>query len=192
MNVRSLCLGILSFSEMTGYDIRKMASEGHFSHFCEASYGSIYPALSQLLAERLVTLREEAEPGKPPRKIYSITERGEAALMHILFEEPGPDRCKSEFLFYSLFADKVPPSQFRGLLVRKINEIKDKLEGLREAMAHCDHEPSHFAIGYGVALNEAVLAYLLSHFEKMDAHEMQGAAPTTGPHSSGKIEGAQA
>ena len=139
MNVRTLCLGILSFSDMTGYDIRKMASEGNFSHFCEASYGSIYPALSQLTEEGLVTLHEETEDGKPARKIYSITQQGRAALTHILHEEPSPDRCKSEFLFYSLFADKMPPSQFRNLLVRKIAEIEEKLEGLRSAMEGCAH-----------------------------------------------------
>lgn len=168
MNVRSLCLGILSFSDMTGYDIRKMASEGHFSHFCEASYGSIYPALSQLLQEGLVSLFEEAVPGKPARKIYTITDKGQAALMHILFEEPGPDRCKSEFLFYSLFADKLPRSHFRTLLVKKIAETRDKLDGLKDSMGHCQHGPSHFAIGYGVALNEAVLAYLTDHLAKLD------------------------
>lgn len=174
MNVRTLCLGILSFSEMTGYDIRKIASEGHFSHFCEASYGSIYPALSQLTDEGLVTFREEFENGKPARKIYSLTDKGHAALMHILFEEPGPDRCKSEFLFYSLFADKLPANQFRTLLIRKITEINDKLEGLKEAQARCEHEPSLFAIGYGVTINEAVLGYLRGHLLRLDEGDLDG------------------
>ncbi len=178
MNVRTLCLGILSFSDMTGYDIRKMASEGHFSHFCEASYGSIYPALSQLTGEGLVTCLHETEPGKPPRKIYSITSEGRATLVQLLNnDEPGPDRCKSEFLFYSLFADQLPASQFRALLVKKISEISDKIDGLREAMAHCEHEPSHFAIGYGVALNEAVLNYLTTHLEKLDRPASQKDKP---------------
>lgn len=169
MNVRTLCLGILSFADMTGYDIRKMASEGNFSHFCEASYGSIYPALSQLTDEGFVTFREDGEDGKAMRKIYSITETGRAALLHVLHEMPNPDRCKSEFLFYSLFSDQMPPSQFRNLLVRKIAEISEKLESLSAAMETCDHEPSHFAIGYGVALNQAVLSYLTQHLETMDA-----------------------
>lgn len=168
MNVRTLCLGILSFSDMTGYDIRKMAFEGSFSHFCEASYGSIYPALSQLTNEELVTYRDEVSEGKPARKIYSITEKGRAVLLHILHEQPGPDRFKSEFLFYSLFYDKMPPSQFRNLLNKKISDISEKLEGLKGALDCCDHEPSHFAIGYGVAINTAVLAYLKTQVEKFD------------------------
>ena len=80
MNVRTLCLGILSFAQMTGYDIRKLAAEGNFSHFCEANYGSIYPALSQLTKDGLVVFTDEAIDGKPPRKIYSITEKGRRHL----------------------------------------------------------------------------------------------------------------
>ena len=53
MNVRTLCLGVLSFGEATGYEIKKEIEEGPFSHFIEASFGSIYPALTQLLGEGL-------------------------------------------------------------------------------------------------------------------------------------------
>ena len=75
MNVRTLCLGILSLHEATGYEIRKMVEEGTFSHFIDASYGSIYPALAQLLKEGLVSVRTEtAETVRPPRKVYTITE----------------------------------------------------------------------------------------------------------------------
>lgn len=165
MNVRTLCLGILSFSDTTGYDIRKLATDGHFSHFCEASYGSIYPALAQLTDEGLVTFREEAINGKPQRKIYTITEKGLAALRHTLYEIPGTDKFKSEFLFYSLFSDKMLPNHFETLLRRKIIETTEKVERLGEAIEACNHEPSQFAIGYGIAINNAALDYLSKHLE---------------------------
>ena len=47
MNVRTLCLGVLQFGEATGYEIKKIVEEGMFNHFIEASYGSIYPALTR-------------------------------------------------------------------------------------------------------------------------------------------------
>ena len=52
MNVRTLCLGILSVGEASGYEIKKDIEEGMFSHFIDASFGSIYPALTQLAARR--------------------------------------------------------------------------------------------------------------------------------------------
>lgn len=48
MNVKTVCLAILTQGETTGYEIRKRSTEGDFSFFLEASFGSIYPALSKL------------------------------------------------------------------------------------------------------------------------------------------------
>lgn len=175
MNVKTLCLGILSFSDMTGYDIRKLASEGNFCHFCEAGYGSIYPALSQLTRAGLVTRREERCAGKPQRKIYSLTSRGREALMATLEDAPGPDKFKSEFLFYGLFADKMPAAQFDALLERKIASVGEALEKLEGAAERCEHEPSRFALGYGVAMNRAVLDYLSNYRDKRRSDE-RGAA----------------
>ena len=175
MNVRTLCLGILSFRQMTGYDIRKLAAEGNFSHFCEANYGSIYPALSQLTKDGFVVFTDEVIDGKPPRKIYSITDKGRSYLFNTLNKQPGPDRFKSEFLFYSLFQDKMSPEDFRKLLVRKIAETRDTLESLEKANDCCDHKPSHFALGYGVAMNKAVLDYLKNYLASFDHHQVKEA-----------------
>lgn len=41
MNVRTLCLSVLYEGEATGYDIRRMCTEGEFAYFIEASFGSI-------------------------------------------------------------------------------------------------------------------------------------------------------
>ena len=175
MNVRTLCLGILSFRQMTGYDIRKLAAEGNFSHFCEANYGSIYPALSQLTKDGFVVFTDEVIDGKPPRKIYSITDKGRSYLFNTLNKQPGPDRFKSEFLFYSLFQDKMSPEDFRKLLVRKIAETRDTLESLEKANDCCDNQPSHFALGYGVAMNKAVLDYLKNYLASFDPTQVKEA-----------------
>ena len=53
MNVRTLCLSILYEEEASGYDIRRMCTEGNFAYFVEASYGSIYPALAKLEDARI-------------------------------------------------------------------------------------------------------------------------------------------
>lgn len=168
MNVKILCLGILSFGKMTGYDIRKLAFEGRFSHFCEAGYGSIYPALSQLTEAGHVTFLEEVENGKPARKIYSITAKGLTALKEAIATAPGADRFKSEFLFHSLFADIMSDEFFEERLEAKILATRDTVERLKSSFSKCDHEPSRFALGFGVAINEAALTYL----ENYDRNQM--------------------
>ena len=86
MNVRTLCLVILAFDEASGYEIKKAVEDGMFSHFIEASYGSIYPALTQMLADGLVSVREQVQEGKPLKKAYTITEAGLKALKNSLQE----------------------------------------------------------------------------------------------------------
>ncbi len=103
MNVRTLCLGFLSSGEASGYEIKKGIEDGMFSHFIDASFGSIYPALTQLTTEGLLTVRAEEQTGKPDKKVYAITEQGRHALaraISVLYA--AKDKFKSEFLFQML------------------------------------------------------------------------------------------
>ena len=47
LDVKTLCLGLLSRGEASGYDLKK-DFESLFRHFFPAGYGSIYPALAGL------------------------------------------------------------------------------------------------------------------------------------------------
>ena len=53
MDVQTLCLGSLTLGEASGYEIKKLFEEGPFAYFYHASYGSIYPALGNLLKKEL-------------------------------------------------------------------------------------------------------------------------------------------
>ena len=57
MDVKTLCLGMLSNKEACGYELKK-TFESLFKHFFSAGYGSIYPALADLAASGLVECRE--------------------------------------------------------------------------------------------------------------------------------------
>lgn len=149
MNVRTLCLGILSFEDATGYEIRKMSIDGKYSHFVDASYGSIYPALNKLEADGLVTYREETQPGKPARKIYSIAPAGRAELAKSLCEPPSADIFRSEFLMIAISAEMLP----RDVVTKAIDTHKANLEqelGMIEQI-ECNSIPPSFqwAARYG-------------------------------------------
>lgn len=60
MNVTTLCLGALYLRKSNGLRNQQMFEDGPFSHFLDASYGSIYPALTRLTAEGKVHLRGRA------------------------------------------------------------------------------------------------------------------------------------
>ena len=48
MDVKTLCLGVLSRGEATGYEIKKQCEEGPLAFFYAAGFDSIYPALNAL------------------------------------------------------------------------------------------------------------------------------------------------
>ncbi len=161
MNVRTLCLGILSTEEASGYEIKKDIEEGLFSHFIEASFGSIYPALTQLTAEGLLTVRAEEQTGKPDKKVYAITEAGRRALARAIAVLPARDRYKSEFLFQMLLQQFISRDLMLAALDKQVADLKHDLARIAECQcAEQPHAGASFVAGYGNAVLTASVAYL--------------------------------
>jgi DNA-binding PadR family transcriptional regulator len=96
-------------SEATGYEIRKMFEDGTFSHFQIASLGSIYPALTKLTQDGLVTFVEHEQENRPDKKIYQLTSEGRRTFLRTLLQtRPAEDRYRSDILFMLTFAEEMP------------------------------------------------------------------------------------
>lgn len=67
-------LGLLSHEELTGYEIKKRI-DTRLKYFWGASYGSIYPTLSDLVNCGLATKREIIENNRT-KLTYTITGNG--------------------------------------------------------------------------------------------------------------------
>lgn len=163
MNVRTLCLGILALEDASGYEIKKAVEEGMFAHFIDASYGSIYPALTQMLADGHVSVREELHPGKPAKKVYSITTAGQTALRKALHVTPQEDKYKSEFLFQALFKDKMSPDHLNDVFEGQLAYLKRELAQIEQCSASAEPGSGHgFVNGYGHAVLSAAIEYMES------------------------------
>lgn len=160
MNVRTLCLGVLSFGDATGYEIKKMAEDGLFSHFIEASFGSIYPALTKMTEEGLLTCREESQSGKPDRKVYSITPEGLSELRTALTTFPRKDTFKSEFLMIMLLSGYLEEGHVRAVLAQRTAELAEELKMIEACGAAAENPGTKFVNGYGKAVVGAALEYL--------------------------------
>ena len=107
MDVKTMLLGFLMNSSMTGYEIKKRFSLS-FSFFSGLSYGSIYPALRKLEQEGLITLKVEIQDGSPNRKVYTITDEGRKVFLENLRAPFALEQPKMAFLarlFYLLDQD---------------------------------------------------------------------------------------
>ena len=158
MDVRTLCLGVLSLGDASGYEIKKRL-EDVFSHFYDASFGSIYPALSRLQDEGLVHCETEAQAKRPDKKVYSLTVDGRLTLVTELNNLPGRDRERSEFLVAMCFADLLPAGTVGEMIDRRIDEHRTHVAELTDK--ECGGTAAQrFVAGYGRALYEAAANYL--------------------------------
>ncbi|NRA88043.1 MAG: helix-turn-helix transcriptional regulator [Rhizobiales bacterium] len=163
MNVRTLCLAILYFGEVTGYEIKKLAEDGKFSYFIEASFGAIYPALTRMSKEGLVTWRSVEQEGKPSRKVYSITPDGRKEFISSLYTAPKPDRFKSEFLLMMLCSSALDVEYVTKLIDSRVCELEVEMNMMEKELIDSSNPSEAFVINYGIHMQKASLEYLQNH-----------------------------
>ncbi|MBU3839495.1 MAG: PadR family transcriptional regulator [Candidatus Ruminococcus intestinipullorum] len=97
-------LGLLSHEELTGYEIKKRMDTA-LKYFWSASYGSIYPTLSDLVERGLATKREDIE-NKRNKLIYTITDDGRKYLKEWLTLPVEKDELRYETLLKLFFGNE--------------------------------------------------------------------------------------
>ena len=170
MDVRTLLLGILTQRNATGYELKKLL-EGPLRQFFDASYGSIYPALSRLADENLVKFEAQAQARRPEKKVYRITPQGRLAFMDALQAPVGRDRVKSEFVATLVFADLLPARRLAELIDARLAEAEATARTLDAALADLPSEGARFIAGLAAATLAAERAYL-----EENRHKLEGAA----------------
>ena len=169
MDIKTLCLGLLSINEACGYDLKK-EFESIFKHFYSAGYGSIYPALADLAENGLVSCREIPQDGKPDRKTYSITEAGRAAFENALQNTNPQHKMRSEFLAMLYFADHMETDRLSTLLDDRIKELRDAVVHINRIEKEWGPDTSagaRFVAGFGSAVAEAAADYIESNREML-------------------------
>jgi DNA-binding PadR family transcriptional regulator len=176
MDVRTICLGILTRGDATGYEIKKLFEDDGYQHFVEASFGSIYPALQRLTDEGYVSVRSEAQEKRPDRKVYSITPAGRSAFIASLLKPLPEDRHRSPFVFAMLFADLLPPSRVSGMLDAYVGQVEQKLAHLNSQSSASQSSGEQFVTGFGRAVYVAIIDFLRAHRAEVEQQQTPEAA----------------
>jgi DNA-binding PadR family transcriptional regulator len=102
-----LVLGMLRLGAKSGYAIKK-ATDISTRVFFPTSLAQVYPELSRLQGDGLVTRRDDPQ-GARSRSAYSLTGEGEEALLAWLRSERFvPTQLRDEGLLRLFFADALP------------------------------------------------------------------------------------
>lgn len=177
MDIRTLCLGLLTHGDASGYEIKKIF-EGPLRHFFDASYGSIYPALNRLTEEGLVRCTAQPQEKRPDKKVYSITPAGRIAFLDELMHPPGRDRYRSEFVATMMFADLLPPRHVSDLIDSRIAEYRQMLAELQDTCTDGDAGKA-FIVGLGQAMYAAGLQYLEENRHLVEGEALLASTPSS-------------
>jgi DNA-binding PadR family transcriptional regulator len=144
-------LGVLKGSELHGYELKKQLRDV-LGPLSSVSFGSLYPALARLEAAGHLKAVEAAEAAPLPafpstgsfageaaafraakrravrgprnRKVYGITDRGEARLAQLIADSSDDDRCFSLKLAFCRWCE---PEVRLGLLQRRRAALVERL-----------------------------------------------------------------
>lgn len=167
MDVKTLCLGVLTEGDKTGYEI-KQCFEASFSHFFVAGYGSIYPALAALTRQGLVTCTSVEQDKRPDKKVYRLTASGRVALVEELMTTPPRHKVRSEFLVLMYFAHLLPPARVAEIVDQMITYWEPLLAEIGACVGSDAADQGatpgmRFAAGFGQAVVGAALRYVREH-----------------------------
>lgn len=161
VSLRHFILGLLTQQSMSGYDIRQvLRSMGWLVG--NPSFGSLYPALHALLEDGGVTVDVDARPGKPSRKIYSITDAGRQTFQEWIDQPVGPYASARAFVMRLILADNFSRAGLITQLHQRRAQVAAHCASLNQTAAQEDERSlgQRLALDYGLALATTELAWL--------------------------------
>lgn len=149
-------LGLLSHENLTGYEIKKRM-DTTLKYFWGASYGSIYPTLSELV-RRGLAVREECGENKRNKQIYAITENGREYLKEWLKQPAERDEIRYETLLKLFFGNKQGEAQtiahieaFREKTEKEMEYLLEAERALKECLKDDDtHKYYLLTVEFGI------------------------------------------
>jgi DNA-binding PadR family transcriptional regulator len=126
MSLKYAILGLLSWQPFTGYDLKKLFTDFPVFYW-SGNNNQIYTTLVQLLKEELVTHEVQYQEKYPPKKIYSITDRGLTELRNWVLSNPSPPELRNTFLIQLAWAHQLSPEELDQLLAKYEYEVQMQL-----------------------------------------------------------------
>ena len=120
-------LGLVHGGVTSGYSIKRFIEQQRMELFWATTFAQVYPELAHLEERGYLTHCEDPH-GARQRRAYSLTDKGEEALIAWLGRPRFPQReLRDEGLLRLAFADNLPPEEAVAL-VRRLRERAEESE----------------------------------------------------------------
>ncbi|MBC8077747.1 MAG: PadR family transcriptional regulator [Chloroflexales bacterium] len=133
-------LGLLARNPCSGYDLARLMQQ-RVNNFWHARHSQIYPTLAQLEAQGLVSHERVEQEDRPDKKLFSITEAGQAALQSWV-QSPTALTPRRDELLLKAYSIWLADPQVAAALLR------DHAELHREQMAHYEEKLAYLEQTY--------------------------------------------
>ena len=121
-------LGLLTFREMSGYDLKQLINKSITHFYWSPAKSQIYGELRRLESHGLVTMREVPQTLRPDKRLYQITPEGtEAMLQWLQSSGVEPDSYKSALLLKVFFGHMLSYDTTVRLLEERRKQIAQEL-----------------------------------------------------------------
>jgi PadR family transcriptional regulator AphA len=142
MSLAHVILGLLQQGEKTGYDLKTADFDQAIAHLWCADQAQIYRTLDKLVDQGCITCTIEIQQDRPNRKVYRLTEAGQAELARWLqCSQPLPT-LREPLLVQLFFAAQLPNQAIAHLLEQQLAAHYEKLESCKAIAVPSLDEPS--------------------------------------------------
>lgn len=137
-------LGLLSFGEMSGYDLKKFA-EASIGNFFSPAKSHIYAELRRLVALGYAAQRQVRQRQRPDKRVYRITPKGDEALRAWLASpQSEPEVSKSPALLKVFFGHLIDDDTLTDRVRQAREDHRKKLDGYLEIEREIKHSDEMF------------------------------------------------
>ena len=181
MSLKHAILGFLSFTPLSGYDLKK-AFDNSVRHFWPANQSQIYRTLAQLEEEGFVTKEVIEREERLDLKLYHISEAGRVEI-HCWLSTPLPEQDSREpFLIQVYFGGRLPDEDLLPLLRRELQVTEERLAVYEAIYAANRQRTSPIAderaiflslltLEVGYTTNQAIAQWLRTAVARLETHD---------------------
>lgn len=185
MSLRYGILGLLTYSPMSGYHLKKVF-DGSVKHMWSASLSQIYRDLGTLEKNGLISSTIEHQEDRPDKKVYTITEEGKIAFhewLHDFPEDLSPVK-RDAFMLRIFFGSQVERStllfQLKRFVIQKEKALK-LFEGMGQGVSEQKEEIGseqdqlfwRFTIRMAVLLLQSVIVWAKECIQELEKRQQE-------------------
>lgn len=142
MSLAHIILGLLQQKEKTGYDLKTADFDQAIAHLWSADQAQIYRTLDKLVEQGCIVCTVEIQKDRPNRKVYRLTEAGQAELVRWLqCSQPLPT-VREPLLVQLVFAAQLSNEAIAHLLEQQLTAHHKRLANCQAIAVPLFNEPS--------------------------------------------------